>query len=100
MAVKKSLNHRVRRRLRHAVIGGVTRLSKRKHPQTSPAVPVTADKREDGIIRPQTSNLHLPAGLVDSGAGVSDERINLVVVVVVILSLLFIGIVTWAIARA
>ncbi|MFN0123113.1 MAG: hypothetical protein ACKV2V_21645 [Blastocatellia bacterium] len=87
---------RHRKRRREAVAVEATRLTGKLTLPAGmlPTITPPAMPPDDGVIRPDTGKLHLPADVYEPGADVSDERADLVMLVIVLLSLLFIGLVT------
>jgi hypothetical protein len=97
MAVKNPLDRLRSKRRRQAVTGGTTRLTRKLSPPDERQNEHHQDS--DGIIRPRTGRLHLSSDLIESGGGLSDERTDKVVIVVVALALIFIGLIAWFVAH-
>ncbi|HZS06820.1 MAG TPA: hypothetical protein VFD58_18435 [Blastocatellia bacterium] len=92
-----------RRRRREAVTGGTTRLTgSLKLPEGLQAANgATADTRpgDDGIIRLKNTRLHVSSDLLESGRDASSQGTDKVVIVIVVCSLIFIGIIAWFVAH-
>lgn len=52
-----------------------------------------------GIIRPDTGDLHMPAGLVETGDGQQSNRPPAVLLVIITLALVFIAIITYFVTQ-
>ena len=91
-----------RKRRRQAVTSEATRLTgKLQMPAAlQPPAEALADKGsgDDGIIRPQTGNLHVSAEVFDAGENISDASTNKIIMAIVGLALAFIAFITWMIA--
>ena len=48
-----------------------------------------------GIIRPETGDLHVPAGFVETGDGQQTNRLPRVILVIITLALIFIALITY-----
>jgi len=52
-----------------------------------------------GIIRPETGDLHLPSGLVESGEGRQPNTPPKVMLIIITLALVFIAIITYFVSQ-
>ena len=52
-----------------------------------------------GIIRPETSNLHLPSGLEESGEGRQANTPSKVMLIIITLAVVFIAIITYFVSQ-
>lgn len=55
--------------------------------------------RVAGIIRPNTGDLHMPSGFVETGDGQQTNRLPRVILVIITLALIFIAIITYFVAQ-
>ena len=90
---KEGKRQAIKRHIRHAVRGGTTRLTE------VPLVPPHQHNADEGVLRPETGNLKLPAGLIDAGNPEGLARPGLIVLIITALAAVFIGVIAWLVAQ-
>lgn len=95
MAVKKD-GQKSKRRLSHAVRSKTRRL---RPVAASPPLPARDSKPHAKGPRPESQDARFAAEFVDAAAADKTDRLPSVMLVITILSLVFIGLMTWFVAR-
>ena len=98
MAMKKRPRNQKWRRLRARRDDPET--TRQYTPQDYKALTAEPQHRNgEGVLRPDTGDLHLPAGLDDVGEGQRGKDSPKVIIVITILALIFISIITYFVSQ-